>query len=96
MTPTKFIAKWRASPKREHIGSQPHFIDVCRLVGVPDPATANPAHDWYTFKKGATKTSGGHGWADVWRRGCFGWEYKSFGRPLDHAYAGRYAGENAA
>ena len=35
--------------------------------------------DWFTFEKGATKTTGGEGWADVWRKGCFGWEYKGYG-----------------
>ena len=29
--------------------------------------------DIYCFERGATKTSGGEGWADVWKRGCFGW-----------------------
>ena len=59
-----------------------------------DPATADPAHAWFTFEKGATKSTGGQGWADVWRKGCFGWEYKSFGRPLDPAFDQllRYAG----
>ena len=27
------------------------------------------------------KTGGGDGWADVWKRGCFAWEYKSPGTP---------------
>ena len=94
MTPAEFIAKWRASPKREHQDAKPHFLDLCRLLGIEDPATADPAHDWFTFEKGATKSTGGQGWADVWRKGCFGWEYKSFGRPLDPAFDQllRYAG----
>ncbi len=32
-----------------------------------------------------TKTGGGEGWADVWKRGCFAWEYKSPGKNLDTA-----------
>jgi chromosome segregation protein len=32
--------------------------------------------DWYCFERGATKTAGGEGWADVWMRNHFGWEYK--------------------
>jgi hypothetical protein len=40
-----------------------------------------------TFEKGATKTTGGEGWADLWKRGCFGWEYKSKGKDLKVAYA---------
>src|SRR4051794_32016899 len=86
LTPAEFIAKWHASPKREHIDSQPHFLDLCRLLGIDDPATADPGHAWFTFEKGAAKSTGGQGWADVWRKACFGWEYKSFGRPLDPAF----------
>ena len=39
------------------------------------------------FEKGALKTGGGDGWADVWKRGCFAWEYKGRGRNLDAAFA---------
>ncbi len=86
MTPHDFITKWSRSPRNEHQDAQAHFIDLCHLLGVEDPAKANPAHDWFTFEKGASKTSGGRGWADVWRRGCFGWEYKSLGGDLKRAY----------
>jgi type II restriction/modification system DNA methylase subunit YeeA len=44
-----------------------------------------PQGEWYCFERGATKTTGGEGWADVWKRGCFGWEYKSRGKSLDDA-----------
>ena len=86
MTPHDFITKWSRSPRNEHQDAQPHFIDLCHLLGVEDPAKADPAHDWFTFEKGASKTTGGSGWADVWRRGCFGWEYKSLGGDLKRAY----------
>src|SRR4029077_14023629 len=45
-------------------------------------------HDgaWYTFERGVTKTGGGKGWADVWLRGCFAWEYKGKHKDLDAAY----------
>lgn len=66
MNPQAFVEKWQASPKREHVDSQPHFLDLCRLLDIEDPATANPAHEWFTFEKGATKTSGESGWADGW------------------------------
>lgn len=36
---------------------------------------------------GASKTTGGKGWADVWRRDCFAWEYKGRHADLDAAYA---------
>lgn len=86
MTPNDFIAKWHASPKDERRDSQPHFLDLCRLLEIEDPATADPNHNWFTFERGASKTSGGSGWADVWRKSCFGWEYKGVGKDLDAAY----------
>src|SRR3546814_11797123 len=41
--------------------------------------------EWFTVEKGANKASGGNGWADVWRRECFGWEYKGRHANLDKA-----------
>ena len=76
MTPTEFIAKWRDPTLKERSASQEHFIDLCRLVGVKTPVEADPHGDWFTFEKGLTKTGGGQGWADVWRKGHFAWEYK--------------------
>jgi hypothetical protein len=32
--------------------------------------------EWFTFEKGLDKDAGGKGFADVWRRGFGGWEYK--------------------
>ena len=32
------------------------------------------------------KQGGGDGWADVWKKGCFGWEYKGKHKDLDAAY----------
>jgi hypothetical protein len=87
MTPQEFIAKWSRSPRNEHQDAQPHFIDLCRLLNVEDPAQADPRHEWFTFERGASKTTGGSGWADVWRKGHFGWEYKSHGGDLNRAYS---------
>ena len=80
-----FIAKWRDNARRERASSQEHFLDLCRLTGTPTPNEADPTGAEYTFEAGAGKTSGGTGWADVWRRGYFGWEYKGAGRALDAA-----------
>ncbi|MFN7309155.1 MAG: DNA methyltransferase, partial [Acetobacteraceae bacterium] len=35
---------------------------------------------------GATKATGGEGWADVWKRACFGWEYKGKHKDLEAAH----------
>ncbi len=82
MTPHEFIDKWSSSTLRERQGSQEHFIDLCRLLDAPTPAEADPKGEWYAFDMGAMKTGGGDGWADVWKRGCFAWEYKSPGKDL--------------
>jgi type II restriction/modification system DNA methylase subunit YeeA len=40
----------------------------------------------FTFEKGAAKQGGGDGWADVWKKDFFGWEYKGKKKNLDAAY----------
>ena len=74
VTPAAFIAKWRASELKERSGSQEHFIDLCRLLGEPTPAEADPSGARYCFERGARKDTGARGWADVWKRHCFAWE----------------------
>jgi hypothetical protein len=87
MTPHEFLKKWRNVELKERTASQSHFNDLCALLGVLDPIAADPQGEWFTFEKGATKTGGGEGWADVWRRGCFAWEYKGPRKNLDNAFA---------
>ena len=86
MTAAEFIAKWSDATLRERQGSQEHFLDLCRLLGQPTPAEDDPHGERYCFERGATKAGGGDGWADVWRRGCFGWEYKGPHKDLNAAY----------
>lgn len=87
MKPHDFLKKWRNVELKERSASQSHFNDLCALLGILDPVSADPKGEWFTFEKGANKTSGGNGWADVWRRECFGWEYKGRHANLDKAYA---------
>ena len=75
MTPAEFIAKWQSSTRDERAACQEHFIDLCRLLDEPTP-NSDPTGEDYAFEKGATKFTGANGWADVWRKGCFAWEYK--------------------
>ena len=81
MTPEQFIATWKNNPLTERAGAQAHFDDLCDLLGVPKPRDP----DNYCFERGAKKTGGGDGWADVWKRGHFGWENKKPGRDLNAA-----------
>ena len=86
MTPGEFIAKWRASELKERSAAQEHFIDLCQLLGEPTPAEADPTGEQYCFERGARKDTGGDGWADVWKRHCFAWEYKGRQANLDTAF----------
>lgn len=86
MTPAEFIKKWRNVELKERTASHSHFNDLCRLLEIEDPVTADPKGEWFTFEKGASKTSGGEGWADVWRKDCFAWEYKGKRANLDKAF----------
>ena len=83
----QFQHKWRGIALKERSASQPHFTDLCRMLGVPTPTDADPTGTFYTFEKGAEKTEGGDGWADVWFRGHFAWEYKGRHADLKKAYA---------
>ena len=86
MTPHAFITKWRASALKERSASQEHFIDLCHLLDEPTPADADPSGETYCFERGARKDTGGDGWADVWKRHHFAWEYKGQRADLDAAF----------
>ena len=75
-----------ASEPKERSAAQEHFIDLCRLLGKPTPAEADPTGEHYCFERGARKDTGGDGWADVWKRHCFAWEYKGQRANLDAAF----------
>ena len=81
MTPQAFIAKWRDNPLSERAGAQPHFEDLCDLLGVEKPRDSES----YQYERGAARTGAGQGWADVWKRNCFAWEYKAPGKDLGAA-----------
>ena len=87
MTPHEFIKKWTVSTLKERSGAQQHFLDLCRVVNEPTPAEEDPHGDSYCFERGAKKTGGGDGWADVWRKERFAWEYKGKHKNLDAAFA---------
>ncbi len=85
-SPTAFISKWQGTELKERSGSQEHFIDLCRLLDEPTPAEADPVGQFYCFERGARKDTGGSGWADVWKRHHFAWEYKGKHANLDAAF----------
>jgi len=86
MTPQQFIEKWRRANLRERSAYQQHFCDLCELLNQEKPAAADPDGTWYTFDRGVRKTTGEKGFADVWMRSHFGWEYKGKHKDLKEAY----------
>jgi type II restriction/modification system DNA methylase subunit YeeA len=85
MTPQEFIKKWKPVALTERASAHEHFLDLCRLLEHPTPAEDDPTGEHFAFEKGATKTGGGEGFADVWKRGHFAWEYKKKKRDLNAA-----------
>ena len=86
ITPQEFVDKWQRSTLSERSASQSHFNDICYMLGHETPAKADPEGASFTFEKGASKLGGGDGWADVWKKGFFAWEYKGKHKDLDAAY----------
>ena len=89
MTPQDFVHKWQAgSPAHalgERAGARAHFIDLCHVLGVSEPADP----ERYCFERGLIKTGSlaarTDGFADVWLKGCFAWEYRAPGKSLEGA-----------
>ena len=87
MTPEQFRDKWRNSTRTEKSAAQEHFLDLCELLDVKKPAEVDPHGTEYTFEKSTLKLGGATGFADVWKKGCFAWEYKGPKKNLVQAYA---------
>jgi type II restriction/modification system DNA methylase subunit YeeA len=85
MTPHEFIRKWKPVALTERQTAQEHFIDLCRLVNHPTPVEDDPSGERYCFEKGALKSSGRPGFADVWKKGHFAFEYKKKKKSLGEA-----------
>ncbi|MCC6403683.1 MAG: class I SAM-dependent DNA methyltransferase [Fimbriimonadaceae bacterium] len=86
MTWQEFKVKWRAASGNERQTAQEHFVDLCRALGHPTPNDPESQGTGFAFEKGVAKAGGGDGWADVWKRHFFGWEYKGKHKDLDKAY----------
>jgi type II restriction/modification system DNA methylase subunit YeeA len=85
MTPLAFIRKWKDASLTERQSAQEHFLDLCSLLGHPTPTENDPSGEFFAFEKGAGKVGGGRGFADVWKKDHFAWEYKQKGGNLDNA-----------
>ena len=101
MTAAEFKKKWSRNQSKESAAYQEHFNDLCRLLGQPTPNEADPSgSDFFCFQKRVVKDAElfelhetpdaseptERGFADVWKKGCFAWEYKGKKKNLDEAY----------
>ena len=88
LTPQAFAERWRRSKLTERAAAQSHFMDLCRMLGQPTPTEADPEGDFYTFERRVSKSGSGagKGFADVWYRHRFAFEYKGKHKDLDAAY----------
>jgi hypothetical protein len=83
---TSFAIKWQQTQLTEKSAYQQHFRDLCEALGVAHPTEEDVVGVNYTFEKHVTKAGGGSGFADVWKRDAFAWEYKLPGGDLNKAY----------
>ncbi|MGA2241472.1 MAG: DNA methyltransferase [Verrucomicrobiota bacterium] len=100
MTPAEFKTKWAKVSAKESAAYQSHFDDLCRLLKLPTPLEADPKGEFFCFQKRVVKDvelfelhetpdasePTERGFADVWKKGCFAWEYKGRKKNLDEAY----------
>ena len=87
MEPEEFIERWRDNTRKESAASKQHFLELCGVLEVPQPGDPGFANEDYDFERSVKKTGGGKGFADVWKRDCFVWEYKGDRKSLVAAYA---------
>ena len=92
----RFVTRWKIFSQSENAGSQSHFLDMCEMLGQPHPAASDSVGERYAFEKHVSKTRGGKGFADVWMRDHFAWEYKGKHKDLKKAYLFRDAGAPGA
>src|SRR2546423_1228454 len=89
-TPQQFVEKWKKVDLTERSSAQTHFNELCELLGQPRPIDADQKGEGYAFERGVPKSggkkSGQQGWADVWKKGFFAWEYKRNHANLNKAY----------
>lgn len=86
LSPKEFIEKWQGSALKETQSYQTHFDELCEMLGVPKPSDVDPEGTFFCFQQHVEKATQGRGFADVWHKGRFAWEYKGKHKDLDEAY----------
>lgn len=84
-----FIRKWGPGGSgyalNERQGAQQHFLELCDVLDVARPTGVNDGVTDYLFEKQMLDLGQKRGYADVFKRNAFAWEYKAPGRSLDAA-----------
>ena len=99
MTPAEFKTKWARFQGKETAGYAEHFNDLCQMLGQATPAEADPSGtNLFCFQKRVIKDAEldldtpdasapeERGFADVWKKAFFAFEYKGKKKDLDAAY----------
>jgi type II restriction/modification system DNA methylase subunit YeeA len=86
LTVAAFVQRWKINSQSERASAQSHFCDLCEVLGEENPAESDPTGERYAFEKRVSRTRGGTGFADVWLRDHFAWEYKVRHSSLQKAY----------
>lgn len=97
MNVAEFIKKWSDYTGKETSAYVEHFNDLCGILCQKTPVETDPTgNDFFCFQKRVIKDlellrpddteAAKRGFADVWKQGHFGWEYKGKHKNLDEAY----------
>ncbi|MGA2904692.1 MAG: DNA methyltransferase [Candidatus Korobacteraceae bacterium] len=82
----EFVTRWKASSLSERSGAQQHFVELCEVLGQSHPSAVDQSGESFTFEKRVSTVEGDKGFADVWKKGYFAWEYKGKHHDLHTAY----------
>lgn len=86
MDTSSFVEKWRRSTRSEKSAAQEHFLDLCELLHHPKPGDVDSSGLTFTTERRVKKAGGGLGFADVFKKDFFAWEYKRKGADLNEAF----------
>jgi type II restriction/modification system DNA methylase subunit YeeA len=78
-----FVQHWEQVELNEKAVAQSHFNALCHLLGLKGPVEADTKGQFFRFEKPLTKSGGSAGFADVWFKDRFAWEYKTKGKYPD-------------
>lgn len=76
MNAQEFVNIWRHNTQKETSFDREHFNNLCALINHPTPNAFDPTGKIFGFQSDLKKNTGAQGYADVWYKDHFAWEYK--------------------